>query len=326
MATREAAKQEPMPYPEHDKLGPLGMRPSALHDPIELRAKLLTEFANAVQAAREAVAVVDEDTTRAVHGARKALRRARGVLALLGGALPKSERHAVKAALQAARRSLSTIRDHAVAPEALGQLELSDEDRATARRVLDNAAESIPPVTEVKQLLAEAATRAAAQAEALQAAVPPAVSWDVVSRGICKVYGQARDARKAAKRSKSAFHEWRRRSKELVYQLDLVARHAGARALAIDAEFDAVTDALGPAVDLLMLREFVHTHAHGIPADEIDHLRDSLDDQLGELMKGTRRISRDVYDAKPKKFERRLNKSVKRDLTPADELRNGQNV
>jgi CHAD domain-containing protein len=325
MAMTEAAKKEPQPYPEHDKLGPLGMRPSALHDPIELRAKLLAEFGSAIQAARESVGLVEEHMTRAVHESRKALRRARGVLALLGSALPKNERHAVKAALQEARRSLSTIRDHSVAPEALGQLELSDEDRATARRVLDNAAEAIPPTGEIKQLLAEAAARAAAQAEALEAAVPAAVSWDVVSRGVRKVYGEARDARKAAKKSRQAFHEWRRRSKELVYQLDLIAKHAGARALAIDAEFDAVTDALGPAVDLLMLREFVQTHAQGIPADEIDHLRDSLDDQLAELIKGTRKISRDVYDAKPKKFERRLNKSVKRDLTPADELRNGQN-
>jgi CHAD domain-containing protein len=324
MATTEAPAK-PLPYPEHDKLGPLGGRPSALHDAVELRAKLLAEFRQSVTAAREAAGAVDEGSSKAVHEARKALRRGRAVLSMLAGALPKSERHAVKAALQEARRSLSTIRDHAVAPETLGQLALSDEERATARRVLDNAAEAIPAASEVKQLLGEAAARAAAQAEALEAAVPPSVSWDVIADGIRKVYGQARRARRVGKNSKRWFHSWRRRSKELVYQLDFVGQHAGPRALAIHAELDGVTDTLGPGVDLIMLREFVVTHAQGISPDEIKQLRDSLDDQLDDLMKHARRAGRDAFSQKPKKFERRLVKAVKRDLTPPDELHNGAN-
>src|SRR5258705_4320750 len=238
MATTDAPKPEtgtptlkPLPYPEHDKLGPLGGRPSALHDPVELRAKLIAEFRQAVNAARDAAHAVDQGSSTAVHEARKALRRGRAVLSMLAGALPKSERHAVKTALQEARRSLSTIRDHAVAPETLGTLTLSDEDRATAKRVLDNAAEAIPAISEIKQLLGEAAARAAAQAEALEAAVPPSVAWDVVSEGIRKIYAQARQARRSGKKSKRWFHTWRRRSKELAYQLDFVAHHAWPRAM-----------------------------------------------------------------------------------------------
>jgi len=41
-------------------------------------------------------------------------------------------------------------------------------------------------------------------------------------------------------------------------------------------------------------------------------------------MKQTRKGARDAYSLKPKKFEKRLLKSIKRDLTPADELENGQ--
>src|SRR5690606_33993698 len=163
--------------------------------------------------------------TSAVHASRKALRRARAVLSMVAGALPESERRAVRAALREARRSLSTVRDHAVAPEALGALPLDDDERETAKRVLDGAAEAIPALAEIKQLLGEAAARAAAQAEALAAALPPEVSWDVVADGIAGVYREARRARRRAKRSRSRFHTWRRRSKELVYQLDFVAAH-----------------------------------------------------------------------------------------------------
>ncbi|MEJ7597215.1 MAG: CHAD domain-containing protein [Kofleriaceae bacterium] len=308
-----------LPVPEHDKLGPLGARPSALEDPADLRTKLLGEFGKAVQSAVEAATSAEHGSAVAVHNSRKALRRARAVLAMVARALPKSERSAVRTALQEARRSLSTIRDHSVAPETLGQLVLSDDDRDTAKRVVDNAAEAIPAISEIKQLLGEAAARAAAQGEALEAALSSEISWDTVTDGIRDVYGDARKARRSSKSSKPWFHTWRRRSKELVYQLEFVAKHAGPRGAAIQAELAGVTDALGPAVDLVMLREFVETHGQGIASSAIGQLRDTIDSQLEELMKEARKAARDAFSLKPKKFQRRLVKAVKRDLTPADD-------
>src|SRR5205085_12161129 len=99
--------------------------------------------------------------------------------------------------------------------------------------------------------------RAAAQADALEAALPAQVTWDDVVHGIRMVYAEARRARRAGKVSKQWFHSWRRRSKELAYTLDFVARQAGPRAAAIHNEVDGITDTLGPAVDLIMVREFV---------------------------------------------------------------------
>ena len=285
----------PSPYPEHDKLGPLGSPTSALQDPVELRAKLIGEFNSAVQAAREAAGAVERGSAAAVHDSRKALRRARAALTMMSSALPKSERRAVRGALQDARRSLSTIRDHSVAPETLGQLALSDEDRDTAKRVLDNAAEAIPATAEIKQLLGEAAARAAAQAEALEAALPAQVTWSDVADGIKTLYASARRARRASKVSKSWFHAWRKRSKELAYALDFVARQAGPRAAAIQSEMDGVTDLLGPAVDLVMVRDFVKTHSLGLTPDSVDHLRRTIDEQLADLMKDARKAAADAF-------------------------------
>src|SRR5215510_13034197 len=263
-----ATTSEPKPalsYPEHDKLGPLGAKTSAIQDAAALRGALIRAFEAAAQDARDAVAAIDKGSaSAAVHASRKALRRARAVLGLVEGALPKSERRAVKGALQEARRALSTVRDHAVAPETLGQLTLDEADRSAANRVLAGAGEAMPQTAEIKQLLAESAARAAAQAEALQAALPHEVDWDVVSRGLRATYAEARRASRAAKRSKAWFHTWRRRSKELVYQLELIASHAGPRLNAIHDEVSGVTDALGPAVDLIMVRDFVETYGQGV--------------------------------------------------------------
>lgn len=321
MATTETRMTEPLPYPEHDKLGPLGSRPSSLHDPVELRAKVIAEFNSCVNAARDAAQSIDEGSAKSVHESRKALRRARAVLAMIESALPKSERRAVKEALQEARRSLSTIRDHSVAPETLGHIALSEENRATAKRVLDGAAEAIPPMAEIKQLLGEAAARAAAQAEALQAALPKEVSWDDLAYGIRELYGEARRARRASKVSKQWFHTWRRRTKELSYALDFVARQAGPRAAAIQSEFDGIADLQGPTVDLIMVREFVDTHGTSIGADAVDALRRGIEAQLDDLMKDARKAGRDTFALKPKKLEKRLTKAVRRDLTPPDEQR-----
>lgn len=321
MATMTGPKPTLLP-PEQDQIGPLGLKTSALHDAAALRHALVHAFEAAAQDARNAIGAIDaidQGTTAAVHQARKALRRARAVLGLVSAALPKGEHGAIKVALQEARRALSTVRDHAVAPETLARLALDDGDRATANRVLANAAEAVPATAEIKQLLAETAARAAAQAEALQAALPHEVGWNTVAAGLQATYGAARRASDAAKRSKAGFHTWRRRSKELVYQLELIAHHAGPRITAIHSELAGVTDALGTAVDLIMVREFVATYAQGIEPDAIRHLRASIDDQLVELMKTARKAARDAFRQKPRKLEKRITKSVRRDLAPPDD-------
>lgn len=319
MATTTESKPA-LPYPEHDKLGPLGAKTSAIQDPGALRGALIHAFEAAAQEARDAVAAIDKGSApSAVHASRKALRRARAVLGLVNAALPKGERSAVKAALQQARRALSTVRDHSVAPETLAQMAFDEQDRETATRVLATAAEAMPATAEIKQLLAEGAARAAAQAEALQAALPHDIEWDVVSEGARATYAEARRASRAAKRSKSWFHTWRRRSKELVYQLELIAEHAGPRLAAIRDEVSGATDVLGPAVDLIMVRDFVVTYGQGIAPEAVAHLRDSIDHHLDDLMKAACKASRDVFRQKAKKLEKRLTKSVRRDLAPADE-------
>jgi len=307
--------KEPIAYAEHDKLGPLGSKSALLHDPKELRKALVREFTEAAEAAGEAAKKAREASGEAVHEVRKALRRARAVLSTIGDALPKSERRAVKAALQQSRRGVSAARDHAVAPETLAALSLDDANRTTATAVIANAKQAVPSDDEIKAMLDEAAKAATAQAAALDAALPPELDWSVVASGVRAVYADARRARRAAKHSKREFHAWRRRSKELAYQLDILKGYAGSRVEVLCSEIEGVGDAQSPAVDLIMVREFVQTYAQGIAQDSVDRLIATIDDQLVDLMKSARRASRDAFDARPAKFERRVSKAVKRDLT-----------
>lgn len=305
------------PFAEHDKLGPLGGgKRSLLEDEIELRRVLVAEFQAAADGARDAAASVDAGIADAVHDFRKALRRGRAVLRLAGKALPKSERRAINRALREARRALGTARDHAVAPETIDVLPLGIEERETATAIIKLANDSTPVVTDIKQLLAEGAARAAAQVEALEAALPQTVEWSVVEKGLRETYEAARIARKHAKRSRSSFHMWRRRSKDLGNQLELLAGYAGPRVTEMAREIEGVTDTQGPAVDLLMLRAFVRTHAAGVAPEAIEHLVDAIKVQIDDLVADSRRAGRDAFDRSPRRFARRVTKAVRRDLAP----------
>lgn len=318
LISTDGATLEAVPYPESDKLGPLGTKRSILDDDLELRRTLVAEFQATAAAARDAAASVDKNPATAVHEYRKALRRARAVISLVADALPRSERRAIQRALREARRALGTARDHAVVPVTLAAVELDEVDRATAASILAASAEAVPEHTEIKQLLAEGAARAAAQFEALEAALPQRLAWSTVERGVRDVYDSARRARKAAKRSKRSFHEWRRRSKELTYQLELLAGYAGERTAELHREIEHVTDTQGPAVDLFMLRELVRTHSTGISTEAIERLSSTIDTQLADLIADSRRAGKRTFEKKPRRFARRVSKLVRRDAAPAD--------
>jgi CHAD domain-containing protein len=306
------------PYPEDDKLGPLGGNAHLLADPARLRAVMVEEFRRAADAARHASTDLTAGTTVAVHSFRKALRHARAVLELSAGALSKGEASTLRRALRDARRSVSTVRDHAVAPEALATLELGPDERQVADAVLASAAAGVPTAAEIAQLLAEGAAAAATQAEAFEAALPATLEWSTIADGLAGVYRTARRARRRGKRSRRGFHTWRRRTKELAYQLELFARHAGARVAALRDRFVEISDRIGPTVDLIMLREYVATHGEALPAEGLAGLDRAIDAQLRALMTSTRKGSREAFARGGRKLARQVTRAIRRDLAPAE--------
>lgn len=306
------------PYAEEDKLGPLGGKRAVIDDDAELRRVLVDEFQQAADAARAAAASVDRNITTAVHEYRKALRRARAVLLLVAGALPKSERVAVCRALRDARRALGTARDHAVAPDSTSLVTLGEVEQHALDAILTTARAAVPELAEIKQLLNEGAARTAAQVEALEAALPATIAWSTVLRGIRGIYKQARTARKSAKTSSRAFHTWRRRTKELTYQLDVLAGYTADAVSDLQREIEAVADTQSPAVDLIMLRDFVATHGAGTAPEALHRLSRAIKSQTKDLMADSRKAGRDAFRRKPSRFAKKLTKGARSQPVPAE--------
>jgi CHAD domain-containing protein len=292
-----------------------------IDDDAELRRVLVAEFQRAADAARVAAGNVDRNANQAVHDYRKALRRARAIVALVAAGLPSSERRAVGRALRDARRALGSVRDHAVAPSTAELLQLGEVEMGTLQAILAQGSDAIAPPSDVKQLLAEGAARTAAQVEALEAALPPTVRWRDVLRGVRGVYADARRARKDARRSKRAFHTWRRRTKELTYQLDVLGGFTGSKVGDVQRDLEAVTDVQRPVVDLIMLRDYVRTHAGGVAPEALAGLVDAIDAHIRDLMSDARRAGRDAFTKKPRRYARRLAKAARREASPpADDV------
>ena len=283
-----------------------------VNDGLELRRTLFLEFRAAADDVRQAAGDGDS-LVRAVHGYRKALRRARAIFKLFATELAGRERREIWRALTEARRALGDARDHAVANDVLGQIE-SEAERDAAKGVLDRAAALAMTSAQIKQLLAEGAAHTAAQVELVEAALPERLEWRSVLSGLRATYSDARRARRDAKDSRRAFHRWRRRSKELAIQLEVLAPLGGPAFEELQHQIVAATDGTGTAVDLLMARDFARKHA-GDDAN-VKLLTRALGEDLDGKIDEVRKAARDVFRKKPQDLARRLNKAAKHDVSP----------
>jgi CHAD domain-containing protein len=298
-------------YAEHDKLGPLPT--VAAIDGGALRARVLAEVTDAVASARAASKRATVDPAETVHEVRKALRRLRSLADAVAPALDRAAYHGLQRALIEARRSLGPARDRTVAHLTLTGVpaELSEH----ARALITASQEQAPPLASELAAIDAAVAEADAQAVAFAAALPDDLKPGAVARGLARTYAQARRARRRARKSERAIHRWRRRTKELAYQLVLLNDDSGA------AEFRnqllALDGSLGTVVDRLLLKDFVGLHGGALEAEAAGALLTHVHDQVLAGRDGARGDSKPLFNARPRKLRRRLRKALRRVGAPA---------
>lgn len=298
---------------EHDKLGPLASPPPVVTtpsygDPVALRAIVLAAVKDALDPARTARARAGTAPTAAVHDVRKAIRRARAIVDLLGDTLPRRERKDIRKALVEARRSLGPARDLSVASDALIQVAQATEVAAAAAAIVAAARADAPSLESVADDVNRAVDVALAQGDALAAALPDEVDIRDLVRNLAQTYRRARRARKRAKRSDRAAHRWRRRAKELSYQLSVFSDVGATEELR--EGLSKLDDELGDVVDRLMLKDFVGLYGHAAPAEAVGSLIGQIHDQLLDRRDVARKDSRDLFAARPRKLRRKLTRAI----------------
>jgi CHAD domain-containing protein len=285
-------------YAEHDKLGPLSPAADGT-----LRARVIRAATDALAAARAAELRSTVAPHEAVHEVRKSLRRLRALVDLVAGVLPVTERKDLARGLSHARRSLGPARDQEVARDLLRRAASAPELAAPVAAIIASADPDRPSTEAIAADVAHAVAEAGTHVDALIAALPDELRARRIARGLARTYARARRARKRAKRSDRAVHRWRRRSKELSYQLSVVDALPGTGELR--AALGALDDQLSPIVDRLMAKDYVRLYGAAGAAEDTALLLAHVHDELIARKDEVRVASRDLFAMRPRKLRRR---------------------
>jgi CHAD domain-containing protein len=256
---------------------------------------------------------VRDNPVAAVHAARKAVKRERALLRLSRDAARTSSRRAENAALRDAARRLSETRDAEVLVQALddlserfaGQLPEGTfnafREPLAARRDLARSRLHDPTLagTVVDEL---SAVRLRIADWRLKRG-----GWKAIDGGLRRTYTRGRDAfdQARAKPDVGNLHEWRKRSKDLWYELRLMAPVCGhgVRGQAKDAH--ELSDLLGDDHDLAVLRDTLIEIGGDVPAD-LDAVLGLIDHRREQLQAQAIHVGERVYAENPSAFRRRI--------------------
>lgn len=270
---------------------------------------------------------IQDDPVSAVHSARKSLKKERSLLRLTRGAVSGAKRRRENVALRDAGRALSATRDAEVLVQTLD--ELSERYAGQVPEAVFGAfRERLEAGRQVarEQLTDPAmAVEVAGQLEAVRRRISKWKlrngDWPALAGGLKRTYA---DGRRAFGKARSRpdghnLHEWRKRSKDLWYELRLLGPICGQAVRGQAKEAHALADLLGDDHDLAVLRQTL-TQTGAQVATDLDAVLGLLDHRRQQLQAEAMFVGERVYAESPKAFVKRIHRSWKagRGLAKAD--------
>lgn len=258
---------------------------------------------------------LEREPTKALHDARKAIKRERSLLRLARPGLTGRDRRRENRRLRDAGRRLSAGRDADVLLATLDDL----SDRYAGqfpKRTLDSVRDRF---VEDRDLARQMLTGSGVSGEVTDElrAVRSRVDelelhkdgWSAVRGGLERSYRRGRRDRDRARRAPTpeALHQWRKRSKDLWYQLRLLERAAPGTMAGQAKDAHRLSDRLGELHDLYVLRDTLGRVGREIPVD-LEPLLGVIEHRVAELQTEALVIGDRVYAEAPKRFERRVHR------------------
>jgi CHAD domain-containing protein len=256
---------------------------------------------------------VEADPAEAVHAARKAVKKERALLRIVHGSVRGSDHRRENDALRQAARSFSAARDAEALVEALDELS-------------ERFAGQLPEVTftAVRDHLEQQSVAARAQLRDPSWTAGPIGElggareridrlrlrrggWNALEHGLLRTYRRGRKARSLARRAPTDehLHQWRKRVKDLWYQLKLLAPVAGQTVGGQAKDAHRLADLIGDDHDLAVLHETL-ARSGGELAIDLGALLSLIDYRRDQLQRQARLVGDRVYAEPPRAFRRRV--------------------
>jgi CHAD domain-containing protein len=265
------------------------------------------------EAATERLRDVDENELAAtIHGARKDLKKLRSVVRLVRGDLGGKLYRAEDRRYRDAGHRLSSSRDAEVKLEmlaALGERFEGDLPREPMHRweeaLLEDRDRLVGAQGETRRQIEIAVEAIEAGHLGISRWPLETESWKLVGPGLTEGYRRGRRSLKRTLKRPSAkdVHEWRKRVKDLWYQLRIVGEAWPEPIGEMADQAHQLADLLGDHHDLAVLAEDL---AERREVGGRKAFRAAIERQQEELLDSALRIGRRLYAEKPEAFERRF--------------------
>jgi CHAD domain-containing protein len=241
-----------------------------------------------------------------VHTARKSLKRVRAVLRLLRRGLPREFFQDQNFFFRDAGQLLSPLRDLHVQREALGKLQIPGSTVALSfgnTLAREEAALSLDRDVRTK------ASRLLSKARDEVAHWPlQDLTRAAVSSGLRNIYKKVRRAYVLAQADPSPenLHEWRKRTKDLWYSLELLGELRTRRLNKICRRTKRLSDYLGQDHDYFFLLENLRRQPLARPRIELHRLGRILERKSAKLQRCALRLGERTFAEKPRQMAKRI--------------------
>jgi CHAD domain-containing protein len=256
---------------------------------------------------------VEADPEKAVHAARKAVKKERSLLRLARGSIGDRRRRRENRALRHAARTLSAARD---AEALLGTIDdlakryagqLPERTFEVVRAPFVDRRDAQREELGSSDLTDSAAAELAAVRDRIEGWELTEGGWSALQPGLLRSYRDGRTAFQRAQdhRRGADWHQWRKRVKDLWYQERLLSEVAGPACAGQAKDAHRLADLLGDDHDLVVLRQALTGEASHTAAD-LDAVVGLIDHRQQELRRQALQLGARVYAEKPRVFVRRM--------------------
>jgi len=247
----------------------------------------------------------------AVHEARRSSKRLRALVRLLRDSMGEKRYRRENTMLRDAVRPLAPVRDAEAIVHILDALteHFAGEVRSRVfdhlRKALQMRLRTVRTAPSARAAMRRSAALGARVRSRLAQVTIHDGGWRALGPGLFRIYARARAAKRRADDDPSIehLHEWRKRSKDLRYALDLLEPTWPSVVKALADEVHALTDRLGDDQDLSRLERVVQDEpaSCGTPEDRAA-LLGLIDVRRDELQAEARSLGERLYREKPKAF------------------------
>lgn len=246
------------------------------------------------------------DRAEAIHGARKDMKKLRTVLRLARDELPEELYAEENRRFRDAARALAASRDAEVKLETLDALaeeaELPEEAVEAWRAILDRDREAATNTADGEAAL----SLIEAGLAGIQRWPLEGDSWSTIGAAVRRSYRRGRRAMTAAEAEPTgeSLHQWRKRAKDLWYELRLLSGAWSGPLESVADEAHRLTDLLGEHHDLGVLRSDLEGRLLGGEATRA--LTAAICERQEQFANQAFDLGHRLYAERPKAFNRRL--------------------